>query len=63
MMAKVKFETELRIQLDLNAVEAGLLRDILKAHPETLEDAEDESSYSTDFRETVIEEIDKAITG
>lgn len=62
-MAKVKFETELRIQLDLNAVEAGLLRDILKAHPETLEDAEDESSYSTDFRETVIEEIDKAITG
>ena len=63
MMAKVKFETELRIQLDLNAVEAGLLRDILKAHPETLEDAEDESSYSTDFRETVIKEIDKAITG
>ena len=62
-MAKVKFETELRIQLDLNAVEAGLLRDILKAHPETLEDAEDESSYSTDFRETVIKEIDKAITG
>lgn len=62
-MAKVKFETELRIQLDLNAVEAGLLRDILKAHPETLEDAEDESSYSTKFRETVIEEIDKAITG
>lgn len=62
-MAKVKFETELRIQLDLNSVEAGLLRDILKAHPETLEDAEDESSYSTKFRETVIEEIDKAITG